>query len=157
VSTIDGSLARDTRVPGIAPVTPEALVYPRERTLGSITLVLGVLLWLLLIAGTFGVVLVYLLLGFIGYVFAQSALIAYIRNTGVRVSAEQFPDLHQRFVDCCHKLGLEQPPEAYVLHGNGMFNAFAARFLGRHFVVLLSDVVDAMEAQPEGVNFYIGH
>ncbi|HEV8314336.1 MAG TPA: M48 family metalloprotease [Burkholderiaceae bacterium] len=157
MSTIDSSLAREASAAGIARIAPEALVYPRERTLGSITLVLGVLLWLLLIAGTFGVVLVYLLLGFIGYVFAQSALIAYIRNTGVRLSGEQFPDLHQRFLDCCHRLGIEQPPEAYVLHGNGMFNAFAARFLGRHFVVLLSDVVDAMEAQPEGVNFYIGH
>ena len=36
-------------------------------------------------------------------------------------------------------------------------NAFATRFFGRNFVVLLSDVVDAMEAQPDGINFYIGH
>ena len=63
MSTIDSSLARDMSAAGIARVAPEGLVYPRERTLGSITLVLGVLLWLLLIAGTFGVVLVYLLLG----------------------------------------------------------------------------------------------
>src|SRR5206468_183018 len=56
------------------------------------------------------------------------------------------------------KLGLDQDkPEAYLLQGNGMLNAFATRFLGRHYVVLLSDVVDAMQAHPEGVNFYIGH
>ena len=30
------------------------LVYPRERTLGTITLVLGILVWLALIVGTFG-------------------------------------------------------------------------------------------------------
>lgn len=30
------------------------LVYPRERTLGTITLVLGIFGWLLLIGGTFG-------------------------------------------------------------------------------------------------------
>ncbi len=33
------------------------LVYPREKTLGKITLVLGVIAWLLLIAGTLGVAL----------------------------------------------------------------------------------------------------
>jgi Zn-dependent protease with chaperone function/type II secretory pathway pseudopilin PulG len=135
----------------------EALVYPRERTLGAITLVLGVLIWVVAVAGTFGLLLVYLLLGFIGYVFAQSALIAYIRNTGVQISPQQLPDLHERFMHCSEKLGISPPPEAYVLQGGGMLNAFAARFLGKHFVVLLSDVVDALEAEPEGLNFYIGH
>ena len=39
-----------------------------------------------------------------------------------------------------------------------LLNAFAARFLGHHFVVLLSGVVDAMQPQPtDGVRFYIGH
>ena len=31
------------------------LVYPRERTLGAITLVLGIVIWLLLIVGTVGI------------------------------------------------------------------------------------------------------
>jgi hypothetical protein len=30
----------------------DQLVYPRERTLGAVTLVLGLLAWLLLIVGT---------------------------------------------------------------------------------------------------------
>lgn len=135
----------------------ETLVYPRERTLGTITLVLGLIAWALLLAGTVGIVLVYVLLGFVAYLFAQSALIAYIKNTAVRLTPQQFPDLHARLLACCEKLKIDTPPEAYVLAGNGLLNGFAARFLGRHFVVLLSDVVDAMEAQPDGLNFYIGH
>jgi Tfp pilus assembly protein PilE len=107
--------------------------------------------------GTFGIVLAYVLLGFIAYLFAQSALIAYIKNTAVRLTPQQFPDLHARFMDCCKKLQIDTPPEAYVLAGNGLLNGFATRFMGRHFVVLLSDVVDAMEAEPDGLNFYIGH
>eukprot|EP01036_Dinobryon_divergens_P041050 gene41050-54374_t len=51
------------------------LVYPRERTLGVITLVLGALAWLGLIAGTFGIALLVLALGFVLYVFVQSTLI----------------------------------------------------------------------------------
>jgi Zn-dependent protease with chaperone function len=122
-----------------------------------VLLVLGVLAWLGLIVGTVGVVLVALLLGFIGYVFVQSALLAHVRGNGVQLSAEQFPDLHGQFVDCCNKLGMTRPLEAYVLQGGGLLNAFAARFLGRQFVVLLSGVVDAMQAHPDGVRFYLGH
>lgn len=135
----------------------DALVYPRERTLGTITLVLGLTAWAVIVLGTLGIVLVYLLLGFIAYLFAQSALVAHIKNTAVRLTPQQFPDLHARFLDCCKKLQIETPPEAYVLAGNGLLNAFATRFLGRHFVVLLSDTIDALESDPEGINFYIGH
>ena len=56
------------------------LVYPRERTLGTITLVIGLLIWLFLIVGTFGGALIGLALGFVLYLFAQSALIAHIKG-----------------------------------------------------------------------------
>jgi Zn-dependent protease with chaperone function/Tfp pilus assembly major pilin PilA len=136
----------------------DPLVYPRERTLGAITLVLGVLGWLVIVVGTFGIALVYLLIAFLFYLFAHSALIAWMRGNGVLLSAAQLPDLRDRFDACCAKLGLlDDKPEAYLLQGNGLLNAFATRFLGRNYVVLLSDIVDAMQAHPDGVNFYIGH
>ncbi|RZL35196.1 MAG: M48 family peptidase, partial [Rubrivivax sp.] len=132
-------------------------VHPRERSLGLLMLVLGSLVWLGLVVGTMGVILGALLLGFVVYVFAQSALLAHVRGNGVELSAEQFPDLHEQFIACCETLGLERRPEAYVLQGGGVLNAFAAQFLGRRFVVLLSAVVDAMQAHPDGVRFYVGH
>ncbi|MBK7002179.1 MAG: M48 family metalloprotease [Rhodoferax sp.] len=133
------------------------LVYPREKTLGKITLILGVIAWLLLIVGTLGVALLYVLAGFVAYCFAQSAWIAYIRGTAVRITADQFPDLHQRLEYCSQKLGVDPVPEAYILHGNGAFNAFATRFFGRNFVIIFSDVVDALENDPSALNFYLGH
>ncbi|VAW66255.1 Zn-dependent protease [hydrothermal vent metagenome] len=36
-------------------------------------------------------------------------------------------------------------------------NAFATKFLGAQYVVLMSDVVDAMTKHEDGVRFYIGH
>lgn len=133
------------------------LVYPRERSLGAITLVLGLMVWLLIIIGTLGLALVYLLFGFLFYLFAQSALITWLRGNGVLLSAQQLPDLRERFDACCAKLGIDERPEAYLLQGNGVLNAFATRFLGQHYIVLLSDTVDAMQAHPDGVDFYIGH
>lgn len=133
------------------------LVYPRERTLGSITLVLGLLVWLGLVIGTFGVALIGLALGFVLYLFAQSTLIAHIKGNGVELSESQFPDLYTQFSACCDRLEIKTRPQAYILNGNGGLNAFATKFLGTQYVVLMSDVVDAMDKHVDGVRFYIGH
>lgn len=133
------------------------LVYPHERTLGTITLVLGILVWLGLIIGSMGTALLALLAGFVLYLFAQSALIAHIKGNGVELSASQFPDLHDQFTACCGRLQIEKQPQAYIMNGNGGFNAFATKFLGVQFVVLFTEVVDAMSKHTDGVRFYIGH
>jgi Zn-dependent protease with chaperone function/Tfp pilus assembly major pilin PilA len=133
------------------------LVYPRERTLGTITLILGLLIWLFLILGTFGIVLLWLVFGFVTYLFAQSALIAHIKGNGVELSEAQFSDLYTQFIDCCDRLQIKKRPQAFILNGNGGLNAFATKFLGTQYVVLLSDVVDAMDKHVDGVRFYIGH
>jgi Zn-dependent protease with chaperone function/type II secretory pathway pseudopilin PulG len=133
------------------------LVYPRERTLGTITLVIGLLIWLGLIAGTFGTALIGLAVGFVLYLFVQSTLIAHIKGNGVELSEAQFPDLHAQFTACCDRLQMKTRPQAYILNGNGGLNAFATKFLGTQFVVLMSDVVDAMDKHVDGVRFYMGH
>jgi len=133
------------------------LIDARERSLGRITLVLGVLVWLLLVLGTFGVALLVLAFGYLLYLFGQSALISHIKGNGVELTAEQFPDLYAHFEACCARLQINKTPQAYVLSGDGAFNAFATQFLGHSYVVLLSEVVDAMDTHPDGVRFYIGH
>jgi len=133
------------------------LVHHNEKRLGRITLVLGVIAWLVLLVGTFGGLLIALLVAFVFYVIAHSALIAYIRGNGVELSEDQFPDLHAQYAECCSRLRIAKPPKAYVLNGSGSINAFATRFLGHEFVVLYTDTVDAMSAHPDGVKFYIGH
>lgn len=132
-------------------------IHPRERTLGRITLVLGVLVWIGLLVGTFGAALIGLGIGFLFYVFVQSALVAHIKGNGVELTAQQFPALHEQLLACCQRLQISRPPQAYVLQGHGGLNAFATRFLGTQYVVLMSDVVDAMETHPDGVSFYLGH
>lgn len=133
------------------------LVYQKERDLGTITLILGLFVWIGLIVGTVGTALVFLGMGFILYLFFQSALIAHIKGNGVELSESQFPDLYQQFVECCDRLEFEKRPKAFVLCGDGALNAFATKFLGKQYVVLTSDVVDAMSKQVDGVRFYIGH
>ena len=134
-----------------------SLVYPNERRLFAIALVVSIIAWLAIIAGTFGLALVYVLFGYLFYLFAHSALISYLRGHAAQITAEQFPDLNQRIREAAVRLGVDSVPDAYLIHGDGAFNAFATRFLGRHFIVLLSDVVDALESEPGALDFYIGH
>lgn|SRR5690554_2643086 len=135
----------------------DPLIYKKEKVLFFLSAVISALFWLALIVGTLGVALIYLLLLFIGYLFVQSALIAWIKGNGVKLREDQFPDLHQRYVHCCRKLGLHEYPDVYLMNSDGILNAFATRFLGRDFVVLFSSVVDAMEDNPDAINFYMGH
>ncbi|MBD8874100.1 M48 family metallopeptidase [Rhodanobacter sp. DHB23] len=134
----------------------DKLVYGNERKLRAIALVLSALIWLALLVATFGIVLIYVPLIALFLLAAHSALIAHLRGNGIRISARQMPDLHDRISACSSKLGMPVP-EAYLINGSGVLNAFATRFLGRNFVVLLSDIVDSMDDRPEALNFYIGH
>ena len=132
------------------------LVYKHEKSLFLITAILSGLLWLILIGATFGIALVYILFGYLFFLFAHSAFISYLKGTGVKIGPEQYPDLNNRLLQACEKIDLKEIPDAYILRMD-YFNALATRFLGRHFVVLFTDVVDALEDQTGALDFYIGH
>lgn len=134
-----------------------SLIYPKEKSLFTLLSIFAAIFWLAILVGTMGVALIYALVFFIIYLFAQSGLIAYIKGTAVRITPEQFPALHERIVACASKLGLQPIPEAYLLRHDGVFNAFATKFLGRNYIALYADLVDALESRPEALNFYIGH
>jgi Zn-dependent protease with chaperone function/Tfp pilus assembly major pilin PilA len=133
------------------------LIYKNEKRLFALMLTLSLLAWIAIVLGTLGTALIYALVFFIAYCFAQSALISYIKGTGVKITESQFPDLQHQISACCRKLGVATEPEAYLLQMGGSLNAFATRFFGRDFLVLYSDVVDALADNPDALNFYIGH
>ncbi|MBE1162686.1 M48 family metallopeptidase [Dyella acidiphila] len=133
------------------------LVYRNEVTLRAIALAFSIIIWAALLLCTYGTLLIYILVIALFALVAHSALIAHLRGNAIRITPKQMPDLCQRIYRCTRKLGMEQVPEAYLVNGNGVLNAFATRFLGRNFVVLLSDVVDSMEDRPGALDFYIGH
>ncbi len=132
------------------------LVYPNEKRLFTIALVISSIFWLLVILGTFGVALLYILFGFAFAIVVQAGFISHLKGSGVLVTAEQYPDLYERLQHCCQKVGVKEVPETYLLRTD-FFNALATRFLRRHYIVLFTDVVDALEARPAAINFYIGH
>lgn len=143
-------------------------VFPRDRTLTVLSLVIGVLVWVGVAAvislsgatallGVVVIALLAILFSFIVYVFAKSAAIAHLRGNAIEINEHQLPDIFNQLRACCETLSMASRPTMYVQNGNGVMNAFATWFLGRQYVILLSSVVDAMETNSNGVRFYIGH
>jgi len=132
------------------------LVYPNERRLFTIALVIAMLAWLVLVVGTIGIALLYIGLIFLIGLFVQASFISYVKGSGVLITPEQYPDFHQQLLQCCSTLGVKEVPDTYLLRTD-FFNALATRFLRRHYIVLFTDVVDALQDQPEALRFYLGH
>ncbi|MFL1486197.1 M48 family metallopeptidase [Marinobacter sp. LN3S78] len=132
------------------------LVYKNEKPLFVIAALISGLFWLALVLGTLGIFLIYVLLAYVIFLFAHSAFISHLKGSGVKITPEQYPDLHAKLVKSCERVGLKEVPDAYLLRTD-FFNALATRFLGRSFVVLFTDVVDALEDHPDAIDFYIGH
>lgn len=133
------------------------LVYKNEKSLFTLAIVLAAIVWLALLIGTVGLILVYVLLAWLVYLFVQSGFIAWLKGNGVEVTPEQLPELYGHFDECCRKLDIEQKPRLFLINGEGMLNALATKFLRTQYVVLFSNTVDALERKPSLIKFYLGH
>jgi Zn-dependent protease with chaperone function len=131
------------------------LVHPKEKTYFAICLAFSILVYLVLTISIVG--LVYVVLAVPIVLFTQGLFIGRLRGNAIAVSTRQFPELHQLTTDLARKMDM-QPPAVYVLEAGGFLNAFATRFLGRDFVVLYSDVLEAAYEQGEpAVAFVVAH
>ncbi|MDA8137693.1 MAG: M48 family metallopeptidase [Desulfobacteraceae bacterium] len=73
------------------------------------------------------------------------------------MSADQLPDIHAKVMEAANKLGLTKIPEAYVMQAGGALNAFATKFIGRNFVVIYADLLEACSAEGREAEMIIGH
>jgi Zn-dependent protease with chaperone function len=131
--------------------------YRHEEPLFWISVYFAVTMWLVMLVFSLGLIIpIMLLLGLLG-MFAHSLLIAWLKGNSVKVTAQQFPDLHALYEQTCARLGMQKQPELYLAQSDGMLNAMATRFMRRDYVVLLSAVVEALEDRPQAIKFYMGH
>jgi Zn-dependent protease with chaperone function len=76
-----------------------------------------------------------------------------LTGSNLRVTADNFPQLHEMFVDTCHALDLPLQPELYVGAG-GEINAFTAG-VDRPIVVLNSGAIDLLD--DDELRFVMAH
>lgn len=81
-----------------------------------------------------------------------------IRGNGVKVTAQQFPDIHERTVQLCEKMAIASVPDIYIIQSGGLLNAFATRFFRKNMVVLYAEVFELIRenAEPE-LEYIIAH
>lgn len=127
----------------------------REKSLFTLCFIVSLVAWLVLVLTLVG--LFYgLMIGFFLFV-AHGLMIAYIKGNGIRLSQEQLPRVFQKVVDAAERLEMKTLPEVYVLQAGGMLNAFATKFIGRNFVVIYSDLLEACEEDGKEMDMIIGH
>ncbi|MFI6577176.1 M48 family metallopeptidase [Nocardiopsis sp. NPDC050513] len=91
--------------------------------------------------------------------FVRGQLFARQRVNGVRITEEQFPEAYRMVADAAAAFHMRRPPEAYIVLGNGVLNAFASGHGLRRYVAINSDLfeVGGRLADPDALRFVIGH
>ncbi|MFZ2173721.1 MAG: M48 family metallopeptidase [Rhodococcus sp. (in: high G+C Gram-positive bacteria)] len=137
--------------------------HPWEIPLLAVAILLSVVTYVTaLIAVALGLISTWILV-----VLAAPILIAIARGqlygsqqvNGIKMSPTQFPDGYRMVAEAAARLGMAQPPDAYVVLGNGRINAFASGHGFRRFVVVYSDLFEVGGAarEPDALAFIIGH
>ncbi len=90
--------------------------------------------------------------------FRFGILIGHLKGNAIKLSKNQFPDIFQVVSKQSELLGLSSVPSVFILQSGGVLNAFAARFLGRNYIVLYSEMVETAYDQDKAIlEFIIGH
>lgn len=80
---------------------------------------------------------------------------AWLFGHAVLLGPTQLPRLYDSLQRGSERLGLPEPPQAFVYNSNGLMNAFAMRVLGRPMVMLTSALIDVQSDRQ--VDFVVGH
>ena len=132
------------------------VVSPKEGTYFIIALVISIPLWAGLTLLTVG--FVWFALALIGIVlwFTNGLLVAGLKANAVAVHPHQLGRLDAVFGEVCASLGVRRP-ELYIVESGGLLNAFATRHSGRHFVVVYSQMLEALGPDSAEMKFLLGH
>jgi Zn-dependent protease with chaperone function len=127
----------------------------KEKNLFAVCMVVSLVLWLVLLVSILGV-FYGLFLGMMIFM-AHALMIAYIRGNGVKLSTEQLPGIYSKVVAAAEKFELAKIPDAYVLQTGGTLNAFATKFIGRNFIIIYADLLEACPGDGNEADMIIGH
>jgi len=127
----------------------------KEKTLFILCAIFSTLAWVLLVVSIVGIV--YGLLIGLFLLMAHALFIAHIRGHAVKLADDQLPALYARVVQASNVLGLAQVPDVYVMQAGGMLNAFATKLIGRNYVIIYTDLIEACGDDDKAVDMIIGH
>jgi len=90
--------------------------------------------------------------------FQLGLMIGNLKGNAIKLSINQFTDIYQIAQKQAALLGLKTVPSIYIMQSGGALNAFAARFMGRNYIILYSEIVETAYNQDKAIiEFIIGH
>ncbi|QDV14051.1 heat shock protein HtpX [Rosistilla oblonga] len=164
-STFDDPISSPTRSPGTF-AAPR--VKPKEHVargtgfhamVGWILFgIVGPILVLLTIVGTYGIALIAWLIALVKYNQRAKKAEAVLMGNGVKVAPDQFPAIYESVARMAGQLELKTLPDVYIIESNQQ-NAFALKIGSKQNIVLIDDIVyGALDNNnPEILDFIIGH
>lgn len=129
--------------------------WPTEIPLLVFVAICSIFLWILIAASIVG--FFYALFIVILFIFFHAAFVAHIKGNGVRVSAEQFPDIYRSLQALSKKFGLKKTPEMYLIQAGGILNAMALRFVRTKMIVMYSDLLEACDDNESARDMILAH
>jgi Zn-dependent protease with chaperone function len=127
-------------------VDVDQLVHPREKFYGGISAAFGWFIYGISALCLIGLVLAPLAM--LGSFIVNGIHLGALRSRGIKVSADQFPEVHALIEKYCTLLRMEIP-EVYVLQEHGLLNAFANRLHRKDRLVIYSEVLELAYKQGE--------
>lgn len=127
----------------------------KEKNLFAVCMFVSIVAWLMLLVSVLGV-FYGLFFGMVIFM-AHALMIAYIRGNGVKLSTEQLPEIYAKVVAAAEKFELARIPDVYILQAGGALNAFATKFIGRNFIIIYADLLDACSDDGKEADMIIGH
>lgn len=67
-----------------------------------------------------------------------------IRLNSLKIGPNQFPKIFEAQNRLAQRMGMKNPPDMYVMQMGGDLNAFAARLVSRKFLIMYTDLADAL-------------
>jgi Zn-dependent protease with chaperone function len=93
-----------------------------------------------------------------GLILYRQLTRAGIRGSALRLSGQQFPDIHAMKENFARTPDLRREPEIYLMSGNGTLNALAASTFEYDFVVIHSELFsNTYERNKDALAFIVGH
>ncbi len=141
--------------PGPVPVPLSRCVSPAERKARLSCFLISSLVWIASLFATvafFGIPVFLFLIRLL----SEAYLVRKLRAGTVRVSAVQFPSIHQAHEACRKALGIDAEVDLFVVQA-GDLNAFSLGMVRRNVVVLNSSAVEKAVQHPPQLRFLIGH
>jgi len=145
---IDGAklISQNGARPRIQQDELQLLLHPTEHSRFMLALLVAIpvaIVAIVLVFVSFGLLLVYVGLITFSVWFGLSIAKASLMANSVRVSAKNFPAIHEVTTEVKYTLDYDEPIDIYIIE-EGSVNAFLAKFFQTKFIILNSELVKDM-------------